>query len=237
MSCMSVLNDYLAYLPMVYDSSMAVEGTKKNNVPLNEADLARIILNSILVIWVNQYNMTHSTLPKSPHVLLLDLETIKCIMNEKHQARLKMKAKEASSASHSAKGSSKKHYASGNPNEQVPKKERPAKFCQHCKSKGGPHLTHNINKCPKYNKDGNPVAAATGKPSEAKKSFKKGGNKQMVYKFSQPPEFYVETCTNFFMFSVLRVLTGWVGHWTPTQRHHRLSASHCQMPPPRHHYL
>ncbi len=29
MSCMGVMNDYLAYLPTVYDSSMAVEGMKK----------------------------------------------------------------------------------------------------------------------------------------------------------------------------------------------------------------
>jgi hypothetical protein len=40
-SCMGVLNDYLAYLPMVFDLSMAVAGTKKINVPFDEADLAR----------------------------------------------------------------------------------------------------------------------------------------------------------------------------------------------------
>jgi hypothetical protein len=66
-------------------------------------------------------------------------------MNEKHQMSLKAKAKEASFASNSAKGSSKKDSASGNPNEQVPKKARLAKFCQHCKNKSGPHLTHNTN--------------------------------------------------------------------------------------------
>ncbi len=49
MSCMGVLNDYLAYLPMVYDSSMAVEGTKKSNVPFDEADLAGIVLNLVPV--------------------------------------------------------------------------------------------------------------------------------------------------------------------------------------------
>jgi hypothetical protein len=48
-SCMGVLNDYLAYLPMVYDSSRAVEGTKKSNLPFDEADLAGIVLNWILV--------------------------------------------------------------------------------------------------------------------------------------------------------------------------------------------
>jgi hypothetical protein len=59
---------------------------------------------------------------------------------------------------------------------------RPAKFCQHCKNKGGPHLTHNTNECHKYNKHGNPIAAVTVKPSDAKKPFKKrGDNKQMAY--------------------------------------------------------
>jgi hypothetical protein len=37
---MGVLNEYQAYLPMVFDSSVAVEGTKKMNVPFDEADLA-----------------------------------------------------------------------------------------------------------------------------------------------------------------------------------------------------
>ncbi len=62
MSCMGVLNDYLAYLPMVYDSSMAVENTKKSNVLFNEADLAGIVLNLVLVTWVNQYNMKKSSI-------------------------------------------------------------------------------------------------------------------------------------------------------------------------------
>jgi hypothetical protein len=46
---------------------------------------------------------------------------------------------------------------------------------------GSPHLTCNTNECCKYNKDGNHVAAAAVKPSNAKKTFKKGGNKQMAY--------------------------------------------------------
>jgi hypothetical protein len=124
MSRMGGLNDYLAYLPKVYDSSMAVEGTKKSNMPFNVADLAEIILNLVPVTWVNQYNMTHSTLSISPCVLLLDVEAIECVMNKKHQASLKAKAKKASSASMSTKGSSKKCSASGNPGEQVPKKKQ-----------------------------------------------------------------------------------------------------------------
>jgi hypothetical protein len=117
MSRIGVLNDYLAYLSTVYDSSMAIEGMKKSNVPSDEADLAKIVLNFAPVTWVNQYNMTHSTLPKSLHVFLPDLEAIERVKNEKHQASLKAKAKEASSACTSAKGNPKRHSASGNPGE------------------------------------------------------------------------------------------------------------------------
>jgi hypothetical protein len=71
---MGVLNDYLAYLPMVFNSLMAVAGTKKMNVPFDEADPARIVLNLIPSSWVNQYNMMHSMLPKNPRALLNNLE-------------------------------------------------------------------------------------------------------------------------------------------------------------------
>jgi hypothetical protein len=179
MACMGVLNDYLTFLPTVFNSSMAIEGAKKGNV-LDEADLARIILNLVPVSWMNQYNMTHSTFPESTRALLQDLEAIKRIMDEKHEAGLKAKAKEAS-ASVIAKGSSKKRSASGSPGEQVPKKGKPTKFCQHCKAKSSPHLTHNTKECCRYNGMGNPVAAAAHKPNDAKKPFKKGGKKQMAY--------------------------------------------------------
>jgi hypothetical protein len=64
---------------------------------------------------------------------------------------------------------------------RVPKKARPSKFCQYCKAKGGPHLTHNTKECHRYDRNGNPVSAFQGKPVNAKKPAKKGGNQQMVY--------------------------------------------------------
>ncbi len=154
---------------MVYDSSIANEGTKKSNVPFDEADLAKIVLNLVPVSWVNQYNMTHLTLPKSPRALLPDLEAIEHVIDEKHQANLKAKAKEVSAASGTAKGSSKKHSASGKPSElRVPKKAQPNKFCQHCKAKGGPHLTHNTMECHRYDGLENPIAPFIRMPAEAK---------------------------------------------------------------------
>jgi hypothetical protein len=181
-SLMGVLNYNLAYLPTVFNSSMAIAGTKKMNVPFDKADLAGIVLNSVLFSWVNQYNMTHSTLPKNPRALLNDLEAIEQVMDEKHNATLKAKAKEATAASTAAKGSFKKNLTSGNSGDlRVPKKARPSKFCQHCKAKGGPHLTHNTKECRRYDGNRNPVSSFLGKPANAKKPAKKGGNQQMAY--------------------------------------------------------
>jgi hypothetical protein len=53
-------------------------------------------------------------------------------------------------------------------------------FCQHCKVKGGPHLTHNTKECRRYDGNGNPVFSFQGKPANAKKPAKKGGNQQMA---------------------------------------------------------
>jgi hypothetical protein len=98
------------------------------------------------------------------------------------RSALKAKAKEASTASAAAKGSSKKRSASGSSGElQVPKKAKPRKFCQHCKAKGGPHLTHNTKECCRYDGMGNPISLFQTKPAEAKKATKKAGNKQMAY--------------------------------------------------------
>jgi hypothetical protein len=94
-------------------------------------------------------------------------------MNEKHQANLKAKSKEASAASGAAKGSSKKHSASGSPGEfQVPKKAKPSKFCQHCKAMGRPHLTHNTKECHGYNGMGNPISSVQTKLTHAEKPAK-----------------------------------------------------------------
>ena len=91
---MGLLNDYLAYLLTVKDSPSAVEDTKKGNVPFDEADLANIVLKAIPISWVNQYKLNHLTLPKSPRLLLLALENIERVMNEKRMEPAKARAKD-----------------------------------------------------------------------------------------------------------------------------------------------
>jgi hypothetical protein len=81
--------------------------------------------------------MMHSMLPKNPRALLNNLEAIKRVIDKKHCASLKVKAKEASAASAAAKGSSQKRPASRSSGDlRIPNKARPSKFCLHCKGKG-----------------------------------------------------------------------------------------------------
>ncbi len=73
---MGFLNDYVRHLTTLKDSPKAVLNTKKRNVSFGEADLAAIMLTTVLTVWQNQYNLNNSTVPKLTHSLLPDLEAI-----------------------------------------------------------------------------------------------------------------------------------------------------------------
>jgi hypothetical protein len=117
---MGVLNDYIKHLPMLKDSPKAVPMSKKGNIPFGEADLAAIVLAFVPMLWQNQYNLKHSTVPKSTCTLLPDLEAIEQVMVEKQSKKLKAKGKGGIAPS-KAKGNPKRK-ASGGPTGQVPKK-------------------------------------------------------------------------------------------------------------------
>jgi hypothetical protein len=140
------------------------------------------MLKAVPSSWINEYNLPHLTLPKSPRLLLPDLENIEHVTNEKHAESAKARAKE-SAASSGVKPKSPKKRASTGSSKQVPKKARTAKFCQHCKNNGGLYTSHNTKECCKYNKDGKAVAAFAMKPYKMKPYKKHGGgdDKQMAY--------------------------------------------------------
>jgi hypothetical protein len=155
--------------------------TKKGNVPFGEADLASVILASVPIAWQNQYSLTHSTVPEAPRTLLPDLENIERVMLEKYNEKLKAKVK-ATTARLDGKGKPKKGTSGGGSSERVPKKARAEKFCQLCKTHGGPHQTHNTRECRRYDKEGKPLGAASNKPSASKKPYKQyGGEKGIAY--------------------------------------------------------
>ncbi len=175
-----MFNDYIKHLPTLKDSSKAVPTTKKGNIPFGKADLAAIVLSSVLISRQNQYNLNHSTVPESTCMLLPDLEAIKRVMVEKKGVNLKAKGKGCTAPSKAT--GNPKCKASGGPTGQVPKKGCSEKFCQHCKAHGSPFQTHNTLDCCRYDSNGKPLKAAADKPSESKKPYKKsGGDKGMAF--------------------------------------------------------
>ena len=126
---MEVLNGYLRHLPMLKDSPKAVATTQKGNVPFEEADLASFMLAALPLTWQNQYNLTHSTMPKSPCALLADKKNIECILLERYSKKQQSKDK-AGATARPEKGKPKKGAPKGGSSDQVPKKARTEKFCQ-----------------------------------------------------------------------------------------------------------
>jgi len=182
---MGVLNDYLKHLPTLKNSPKAVATTKKGNVPFSEADLASLILSTVPVTWQNQYNLNHQTVPESPRTLLQDLENIERVMSEKLAEKLRAQGRASAAAKGDSGGKGKKRESGGR-SERVPKKARTEKFCQRCKTHGGPHQTHNTNECRRYDKDGKPTSASAGKPSgSGRKPYKKFGGDD-VWLICQP---------------------------------------------------
>ncbi len=111
-SQMGVLNDYVRHLPTLKDRPKAVSKTKKRNVPFGEADLAAIMLASVPTSSQNQYNLNHTTVPKSTRALLPDLEAIKRVMADKQNEKLNDKGK-AATARPEAKGNPKRKVSGG----------------------------------------------------------------------------------------------------------------------------
>jgi hypothetical protein len=110
-SRVEVLSGYLKYLPPLKNSPKAVATTKKGNIPFEEADLASIILAALPLTWQNQYNLTHSTVPKSLRALLADLENIKHVMLERYGEIQRSKDKAATARPE--KGKPKKGASEG----------------------------------------------------------------------------------------------------------------------------
>ncbi len=78
-----------------------------------------------------------------------------------------------------------KHAHGGGPEKGNPKKGRTNKFCKWCKTVDGPFMTHNTDKCRRFNKDGSQKDRPT-KPFDSPKKtpWKKpsgGDPAQMAY--------------------------------------------------------
>jgi hypothetical protein len=88
-------------------------------------------------------------------------------MVRKFNKKLKVEGK--ATAVHPDAKSNPKRKAPGGLIDQAPKKACSEKFCKHCKAHGCPYQMHNTSDCHCYDNNGEPLGAAVGKPSDAKK--------------------------------------------------------------------
>jgi hypothetical protein len=172
-NCMKALNKYLGILPTIKNSPLAVASTEMDNVPFTKATHASIILSHLPVAWRNQYDLTHSTVPKSPRAMLMDLKNIKKLFVEKYKKKARANKAKAATASKMAECVPKKCAHGGGSNQGAPKKGRSAKYCKWCKNANGPYTTHNTIKCCIFEKDGKPKDKPAKPFNSAKKPWKK----------------------------------------------------------------
>jgi hypothetical protein len=183
-SRMEVLNKYLEILPTIKNSPLAVATMEMGNVRFTEATHASIILSHIPVAWRNQYDLTHKTVPESPHAMLQDLENIKKLFVEKYNEKAQANKAKAATAPKTAERVPKKRTHGGGSNRGAPQKSRSAKYCKWCKNTNGPYTTHNTIKCRRFEKDGTPKDKPVKPFDSAKKPWKKTGSRdsgQMAY--------------------------------------------------------
>ena len=81
---MEILNRYIGILPTIKSSSLVVASTEHGNIPFTKATHASIILSQLPIVWRNQYNLTHQTVPELPRAMLQDLKTIKKVIAERY---------------------------------------------------------------------------------------------------------------------------------------------------------
>jgi hypothetical protein len=130
-------------------------------------------------------NLMHSTVPESPRMLLADLENIECVMLKRYSER--QWSKDKAGTAHSEKSKPKKGAPKSGSSDRVSKKARVEKFCQHCKTHGGAHQTHNMTECCHWDKDGKPLGQFGAKLSEKHKPYKKNGGKTgLAYMMAMP---------------------------------------------------
>jgi hypothetical protein len=119
-------------------------------------------------------------MPESPCTLLADLINIKLVMMERDSKKQRLKEKAATACPE--KGNPKRGLSGGGLSNKVPKKACIKKFCQMYQTHGGAHQTHNTSECCHYNKNGKPLSATGGKPTNKYKPYKKnGGEKGLAY--------------------------------------------------------
>ena len=148
------LNNYVKYLPSIYNSPKATESTQLA-VPYTEAQLAIQLLRMCPVHWQNQYDLNQNTVPQDTRRLLAVLENIEKLSTSSTVPKSPSNGNtggHAKSNGNPEKGGKRKNGNSSA--DKIPKKARVEKHCNLCQKHGGAASTHNTSECTKYEKDG-----------------------------------------------------------------------------------
>jgi hypothetical protein len=170
-TCVEQLNSYIKYLPSIYNSPKATEGTQLA-VPYTEAQLAVQLLCMCPMHWQNQYDLNQNTIPQDIRLLLTVLENIEKLSTSSTVPKnpsSRTNGGNVKSNGNLEKGGKRKN---GNPSaDKSPKIACIEKHCNLCQKHGGASSTHNTSKCTKHEKDGT-LKAKWGKKAPSKTAGK-----------------------------------------------------------------
>ena len=124
------MNRYIALLPMLQDSPLAVNSTKNGNVPFKDATLAGIILATCHIDWRNLYKLNHKTVPESTRSMLHNLENIEKVFVEKNNEKARVIKAKISTAPQKGASVPHKHRNGGGSGGPAPKKPHTTKYCK-----------------------------------------------------------------------------------------------------------
>ncbi len=153
-TCVEQLNNYVKYLPSIYNSPKATESTQLA-VPYTEAQLAVQLLRMCPVHWQNQYDLNQNSVPHDTRRLLADLENIEKLSTSSTVPKSPSNGNNGGNAKPNRNSDKNGKRKNGNSfADKIPKKARVEKHCNLCQKHGGAASTHNTSKCTKYEKDG-----------------------------------------------------------------------------------
>jgi len=183
------MNRDLALMPCLATYTQTSKEVVPTNVPFNGAEMCGIIIHCLPQDWQTQYRMqcgqTNQTKTRD---LLIQLETIEKVMNQKQKEKDASTKKDlTANPGKNGKGSEKRRSNGSSDSFRIPKKQRTEKFCNRCKDHGGAHTTHNTSDCNRYKADGTPnkeygtqSAFSTKETGGKDKSYKGGRDKQQI---------------------------------------------------------
>jgi hypothetical protein len=172
------LNNYVKYLPSIYNSPKATESTQLA-VPYTEGQLAVQLLCMCPVHWQNQYDLNQNTIPQDTRRLLAALENIEKLSTSSTVPKSPSNGNTGGNAKPNGNPEKGGKHKNGNSfADKIPKKARAEKHCNLCQKHGGTASTLSTSECTKYEKDGT-LKAEWGKKGPFKTTPKTktvGGN-------------------------------------------------------------